>query len=359
MTEIKLEQERDNWIEAARLHLKNEIFYRNIIEQIGNTFGVAARTSDDGSIQDHVLALKVPELVDQMHKALADFHDYYDPKGGVSQVPLGPFDRSRSLLKPVIETKNSARYWVFMIEGTDDDPGEETFGALESDNLKDAQAEIKRFFKTHPKVELCCALILKKESATNAMDIYKEAMEENKLGQMTKDKIKKKSKRLSKILRHNPASIGIELDEGGWASVKELLQKLNMSIDELRDIVKNNDKKRFVFNDKLTKIRASQGHSIPVKLDLKSCEPPDVLYHGTSIKFVDNIFSNGLLKMNRNHVHLSVDKKTAIVVGSRKGMPVTLKIDARKMYSQGYAFYISDNGVWLIDNVPPEFIDLY
>lgn len=166
---------------------------------------------------------------------------------------------------------------------------------------------------------------------------------------------------MSLVLRHKPQEIGLLLDENGWASVSEFLSKMNakgtvLDFESLEEIVLTNDKKRFAFNEDKTKIRASQGHSVEINLDLKEITPPESLFHGTVEKFLPEIKNKGLLKMSRQHVHLSTDKETAIKVGSRRGNPVILIIDSSKMHQDGYLFYQSENGVWLTDNVPAKYI---
>ncbi len=173
---------------------------------------------------------------------------------------------------------------------------------------------------------------------------------------MNQNQLIKKSKFLSLILRHNPQRVGIALDDQGYACVKELLEKINLTFDELTYVVENNNKKRFAFNNDLTKIRASQGHSLKVDLKFKPVEPPELLYHGTSTKNIGLIKENGLIKMNRQHVHLSKDEATAVNVGSRHGKPVVLKVLSGKMQSEKYEFYYSENKVWLTDNVPVKYI---
>tara|TARA_Y100000817_G_scaffold309244_1_gene298090 strand:+ start:740 stop:1303 length:564 start_codon:yes stop_codon:yes gene_type:complete len=179
---------------------------------------------------------------------------------------------------------------------------------------------------------------------------------------MNEKETKNISKFLSLILRHAPETINLKLDENGWASVNELIEKCNqhhkkLNTELLEYVVINNDKKRFAFNKDKTKIRASQGHSIDVALELKTVEPLHFLYHGTVDKFVASIKKEGLQKMSRQHVHLSQDKETAIKVGSRRGKPVILSINAPKMHADGYSFYVSENGVWLTDQVPVEYIE--
>jgi len=169
------------------------------------------------------------------------------------------------------------------------------------------------------------------------------------------------SKTLSYVLRHNPADIGIILDENGWTDVSTLLTKLTEKGDEidinmLQHIVTSNAKQRFAFSKDGQKIRANQGHSVEVQLDYAAKQPPEFLYHGTVERFIEPILKEGLQKMDRHHVHLSAETETAVKVGQRRGKPVVLKIAAAEMYAQGYAFYISNNNVWLTDAVPPQFI---
>lgn len=175
---------------------------------------------------------------------------------------------------------------------------------------------------------------------------------------MSNTNITQISKYLSLILRHQPQSIGLVLDPHGWANVDELLNKskLKFSFQQLIEAVENNDKQRFILNTDQTKIRANQGHSIKIDLDLKPQTPPNILYHGTVDKYLDNIRLEGLKKMSRNHVHLSKDVETAQKVGSRRGSAIILKIDAATMNSDGILFYYSENGVWLTYNVPTKYI---
>jgi len=175
---------------------------------------------------------------------------------------------------------------------------------------------------------------------------------------MTPQEIKKKSKFLSLLLRHRPEKVGLVLDKNGWANVPELLSKTKISMDELLEIVINNDKQRFSFNEDKSKIRANQGHSLKqIDLELPSIVPPQFLYHGTVNKFMQSIRAQGLRKMNRQHVHLSKDRETAIKVGSRRGKAVILTIRAGDMHKDGFKFYCSKNGVWLTDSVPEKYIN--
>ncbi|MDM9379851.1 RNA 2'-phosphotransferase [Chlorogloeopsis sp. ULAP01] len=178
---------------------------------------------------------------------------------------------------------------------------------------------------------------------------------------MESSRLVKISKYLSKHLRHQPHRLGIKLAPGGWVAVDELLaacQEHQFSITraELNEVVANNDKKRFSFDSTGTLIRANQGHSIEVDLQLEPVVPPDVLYHGTGHKAVESILQTGLCKMSRHHVHLSADLATAKIVGARHGKPVVFVVNATAMHEAGYIFYCSENGVWLVDYVPPEYL---
>lgn len=166
------------------------------------------------------------------------------------------------------------------------------------------------------------------------------------------------SKFLSLVLRHSPETVGVHLDEAGWANVDELLracerQGIGLTLEELRMLVDTNDKKRFAFSADGQRIRASQGHSIEVELGYVAQTPPAVLYHGTASRFIAPIKESGRLhKGSRQHVHLSTSQETASTVGARHGKVVVLKVDAQRMQQDGYLFYLSDNGVWLTDHVP-------
>ncbi len=171
------------------------------------------------------------------------------------------------------------------------------------------------------------------------------------------------SKFLSLILRHKPQTIGIQLDKEGWTSIDVLLQKANkrfpgLNREILYQVVAQNDKKRFSLNEDKTLIRASQGHSVKVDLGYQEQKPPAILYHGTIAKFLPVIQEQGLLKMQRHHVHLSEDIETATKVGSRRGKPIILAINAKKMHESGVKFYRSQNGVWLTDHVPSLYIKI-
>jgi len=169
------------------------------------------------------------------------------------------------------------------------------------------------------------------------------------------------SKFLSLVLRHQPETIGIQLDEQGWAGIEELLEKANhygvrFDREILNHIVASNPKKRFAFNDTYDKIRASQGHSIDIELGYSNQRPPEILYHGTGEKSVQSITATGLEKRSRQHVHLSSDPETAIKVGQRHGKPYVFKVLAEKMYLDNFPFFLSANGVWLTDHVPPAYL---
>ncbi|AUS99859.1 RNA 2'-phosphotransferase [Nostoc sp. CENA543] len=169
------------------------------------------------------------------------------------------------------------------------------------------------------------------------------------------------SKFLSKHLRHTPELLGLTLAPGGWVEIDELLNacaahQFPVSRTELEQVVVNNDKQRFAFDETKTKIRANQGHSVKVELQLQSKIPPEILYHGTGEKSVPAILNSGLLKMSRHHVHLSTDVETARKVGMRHGHPVIFTVNAIAMYQAGFTFYCSENGVWLVDHVPPQYL---
>ncbi|MDR2940032.1 MAG: RNA 2'-phosphotransferase [Clostridiales bacterium] len=174
------------------------------------------------------------------------------------------------------------------------------------------------------------------------------------------ENLTKISKLLSLILRHKPETIGIGLNENGWADVGALLKALNeknynVNMDLLERVVSENNKQRFIFSPDKTKIRANQGHSINIDLGLIPSPPPDILYHGTATRFLGSINTQGLLKQSRNHVHLSADIETAQKVGIRHGRPIALLINAKAMYRDGYLFYISENNVWLTEHVPAKY----
>jgi putative RNA 2'-phosphotransferase len=169
------------------------------------------------------------------------------------------------------------------------------------------------------------------------------------------------SKYLSKHLRHTPERLGLTLAAGGWVSIDELLSacaahQFPITRAELEEVVADSDKQRFSFDETKTLIRANQGHSTEVDLQLQPQTPPDTLYHGTGEKSVSAILQSGLLKMSRHHVHLSTDVETAQKVGMRHGRLALFAIDAVAMHQAGISFYCSDNGVWLVDAVPPQYL---
>lgn len=178
---------------------------------------------------------------------------------------------------------------------------------------------------------------------------------------MTEKQLIKISKYLSQHLRHQPERLGLNLAPGGWVNVDELLtacanHQFPITRKQLEEVVATSDKKRFSFDETGTKIRANQGHSVEVDLQLEPQTPPDTLYHGTAEQFVNSILQSGLLKMSRHHVHLSIDIDTAKRVGMRQGRPVILKVDAAAMNQAGIPFYCSANNVWLVDHVPPDYL---
>jgi putative RNA 2'-phosphotransferase len=180
---------------------------------------------------------------------------------------------------------------------------------------------------------------------------------------MDKARQTKISKYLSKHLRHTPELLGLTLAPGGWVDVDELLaactaHQFPMTRAELEAVVADSDKQRFSFDETRTRIRANQGHSVEVDLQLQPQTPPDVLYHGTGEQSIPAILQSGLVKMSRHHVHLSKDVDTARKVGMRHGRPAILAIDTIAMQQAGYRFFCSENGVWLVDEVPPQHLSL-
>ena len=173
---------------------------------------------------------------------------------------------------------------------------------------------------------------------------------------------KETSKYISLILRHKPDVIGITLDEHGWANVDELIAGVSkthpINMDILEQIVAEDEKQRYSFNEDKTLIRANQGHSIPVDVELEEKEPPEILFHGTGEKYVDSINKSGLIPKSRLYVHLSSNEETAHKVGTRHGKPVIYKVKSKEMYQDGYKFFCSVNGVWLTKAVPVRYIEI-
>lgn len=176
---------------------------------------------------------------------------------------------------------------------------------------------------------------------------------------MSKDRTRP-SKFLSLVLRHQPEVAGISLDAQGWASIDALLagaaaNGLLISYEELEEIVATNEKNRFVICSETRRIRANQGHSVSVDLQLQERAPPPLLYHGTATRFLEAIRAEGLCQMRRHHVHLSADEATARQVGVRHGQVAVIEIDAAAMHEAGHRFFLSANGVWLVESVPAAF----
>jgi len=171
---------------------------------------------------------------------------------------------------------------------------------------------------------------------------------------------KSTSKFISLILRHKPETIGISLDEHGWTNVEELIMGVSkthhLDMETLERIVAEDEKQRYSFNEDKTLIRANQGHSIPVDVELPEVIPPDVLYHGTGLKYKDLIDVQGLIPKSRLYVHLSGDTEAATKVGQRHGKPIIYTVDAVAMHKDGYIFYRSVNGVWLTKAVPKKYL---
>lgn len=185
---------------------------------------------------------------------------------------------------------------------------------------------------------------------------HSEHFKTQKCYKIEKSREKEISKKLSYFLRHSPESLPIELDEGGWADVESLIEKMQITIEDLVYVVQQNVKQRFSLSQENHKIRANQGHSIKVDLQLHVQSPPNQLFHGTSKKNLNSIMTKGILKMNRNHVHLSADIKTAREVGTRHGSPLVLSIDCEAMIEDKLKFFKSENGVWLTEYIDPKYI---
>jgi putative RNA 2'-phosphotransferase len=171
------------------------------------------------------------------------------------------------------------------------------------------------------------------------------------------------SKFISLVLRHNPCAIGIELDEHGWADVSELINGLNkpetpFDMEMLEEIVATDEKGRYSFNEDKTKIRANQGHSLNVSVEMKEVIPPKHLYHGTATRFLESIKNVGLTKQSRQFVHLTDNRETAVKTGKRHGKPVVLKIDTEKMIEDNFKFFVSANGVYQVESVPFEYCEI-
>ena len=169
--------------------------------------------------------------------------------------------------------------------------------------------------------------------------------------------VSKKSRYLSMLLRHKPEQANLTMEDGGWIDVPSLVENAKFPMHLLEFIVATDDKGRYEFKKDKTKIRARQGHPVNVDLKLEEREPPAILYHGTATRFLDSIWRDGLMPMGRHHVHLSADVDTATKVGARHGKAVVLIVKAKEMIDEmGVKFYISNNGVWLVDAVPPGYL---
>ncbi len=190
------------------------------------------------------------------------------------------------------------------------------------------------------------------------MSLYENSTESNL--KVSNKQLVKISKYLSLVLRHKPHVIDLTLDPQGWAYVSELIAKssLKLPLTEalIKQVVATNNKQRFSLSDNGQRIRANQGHSIKVDLNLSPKEPPPTLYHGTATRFLSSILKEGLRRGRRHHVHLSKDRKTATAVGQRHGKPIVLQVASGEMHQQGFEFFLSENCVWLTEIVPPAFL---
>ncbi|OHT15129.1 putative RNA 2'-phosphotransferase [Tritrichomonas foetus] len=182
--------------------------------------------------------------------------------------------------------------------------------------------------------------------------------------EMSSRKLIQDSKFLALVLRHKPQTIGLTLDENGWADIETLLSccqknRKNITREELNEIVSTDNKKRYTISEDGLKIRAAQGHSIQVDLELQPQDPPPILYHGTCERFLPSIMRGGLKHQSRNYVHLSIDVQTAMNVGRRHGKPVVLEIDTQSMKNDGMLFYLAENGVWLSNDIDIKYLKVH
>jgi putative RNA 2'-phosphotransferase len=180
---------------------------------------------------------------------------------------------------------------------------------------------------------------------------------------MKKEDIKR-GRKLSLLLRHQPDLLKLKMNSEGWVELNELIDAWGakdwspgINLDVLKRLVDENDKKRYTLDLENSRIRARQGHSVSIDLGLEPVIPPEKLFHGTVSKFLESIKVDGLIKGRRQHVHLSLDLKTANKVGQRRGKPVILSVNSEAMHHQGFKFYLSDNDVWLAEAIPAEFIE--
>ncbi len=181
---------------------------------------------------------------------------------------------------------------------------------------------------------------------------------------MTPEYLKSLSKFLSLVLRHKPEVIGIQLDKNGWADVDDLMEGAiekgkELDLPILEAIVAQDEKQRYSFNEDKTKIRANQGHSVKVDLQLESIEPPRYLYHAAEELAMERIMRQGLVPRQRNHVQLSEEPESAVETSEIKGNSITFKVFALAMHRKGFEFYQAANGVWLIEKVPNTYLDMY
>lgn len=194
------------------------------------------------------------------------------------------------------------------------------------------------------------------------LSLNRHEKEAEKYMQYTEKTLTKVSKFLSYVLRHCPEDIQLSLDAEGWACIDELIKKakpkFDLDYEIIKHVVATNNKQRFKLSSDGLRIRASQGHSIDINLNLEPHEPPKILYHGTATHFLDSILNQGLKAGNRQYVHLSMDIETAIAVGQRHGKPIVLTIDAQAMHQQEHLFFLSDNHVWLTPYVPANFLNI-
>ncbi|MBE5850288.1 MAG: RNA 2'-phosphotransferase [Lachnospiraceae bacterium] len=167
-------------------------------------------------------------------------------------------------------------------------------------------------------------------------------------------------KYVSMLLRHHPEEAEVSLDEHGWTDVTDLIEKVKpkypLTEELLHEMALGIDKQRYEFSEDGRRVRAVHGHSVKVDLGYDVVEPPAILYHGTAEKYRDSIEEQGLIKKERQFVHLSEHIEQAKDVGRRHGKLVLYEVDSGKMNKDGHIFYRSTSGVWLTDHVPPQYL---
>lgn len=267
----------------------------------------------------------------------------------VKRYEAGQTRPSIEILKKIATAFHVTADWLIFEEGERDLPNSQQ---LKFEAVMQMSDEDQRTIQS-----LIDGMILKHAANQLTAAKLRMATADISIPQKQLDKV---SKFLSFVLRHKPEAINLELDTQGWAGISDLIEKASSEIPLTAELIKQfvvtNDKQRFSLSEDGQRIRANQGHSIKVDLDLTPKTPPTNLYHGTATRFLPSILEKGLQPGQRHHVHLSIDIETATSVGQRYGKPVILQVASGEMYQQGYVFFLSKNGVWLTECVPPELL---